>query len=57
MLAAEKFSSPLQIVILLLNLSTQRTNSDPGRARNPSLLTIATSLRMQLEAGARKALL
>ena len=53
MLAAEKFSSPLQIVILLLNLITHRTKCDAGRACNPSLLTISTSLRMQLEAAAR----
>jgi len=56
MLAAEKFSSPLQIVSLLLNLITHRTNSAAGRACNPSLLTISTSLRMQFKAAARKAL-
>ena len=43
-LAAEKFSSPLQIVIVLLNLITHRTNSAAGRACSPSLLTISTSL-------------
>jgi hypothetical protein len=53
MLAAEKFSSPLQIVILLLNLITHRTKCDAGRACNPSLLTISTSLRMQFKAAAR----
>ena len=53
MLAAEKFSSPLQIVIVLLNLITHRTNSDAGRACNPSLLTISTSLRMQFKAAVR----
>ena len=46
-LAAEKFSSPLQIVILLLYLITYRTNSAAGRACSPSLLTISTSLRMR----------
>jgi hypothetical protein len=46
MLAAEKFSSPLQIVIVLLNLTTHRTNSAAGRACNPSSLTISNSLRM-----------
>jgi hypothetical protein len=46
-LAAEKFSSPLQIVIVLLNLITHRTNSAAGRACSPSLLTISTSLRMR----------
>ena len=47
MLAAEKLSSPLQIVIVLLNLITHRTNSEAGRACNPSLLIISTSLRMR----------
>ena len=52
-LAAEKFSSPFQIVIVLLNLTTHRTNSAAGRACNPSLLTISTSLRMQFKVEAR----
>jgi hypothetical protein len=52
MLAAKKFSSPLQIVILLSNLITHRTKCDAGRACNPSLLTISTSLRMQFKAAA-----
>ena len=51
-LAAEKFSSPLQIVIVLLNLITYRTNSAAGRACSPSLLTISTSLRMREKGGA-----
>jgi hypothetical protein len=41
MLAAENISSPLQIVILLFNLTTHRTNSAAGRACNPSLLEIS----------------
>jgi hypothetical protein len=41
---------------LALNLITHRTNSAAGRACNPSLLTISTSLRMQFKAAARKAL-
>ena len=49
MLSAEKFSSPLQIVIVLLNLTTHRTNSAAGRACNPSLLTISNSLRMEFK--------
>jgi hypothetical protein len=53
MLAAEKLSSPFQIVIVLLNLITHRTNSDAGRACNPSLLTISTSLRMQFKPAPR----
>jgi hypothetical protein len=52
-LAAEKFSSPFQIVIVLLNLTTHRTNSAAGRACNPSLLTISISLRMQFKVEAR----
>ena len=38
---------------LTLNLITLRTNSAAGRACNPSLLTISTSLRMQLKVEAR----
>jgi hypothetical protein len=53
MLATEKFSSPLQIVTMLLNLTTHRTKSAAGRACNPSLLTISTSLRMQFKVVAR----
>jgi hypothetical protein len=47
--ATEKFTSPFQIVIVLLNLSALRTNNAAGRACNPSLLTISTSLRMQFK--------
>jgi hypothetical protein len=32
-LAAEKYSSPFQIVIVLLNLITHRTNSAAGRVQ------------------------
>src|SRR5882724_6554100 len=53
-LAAEKFSSPFQIVIVLLNLITHRTNCAAGRACNPSLLTISTSLRMQFKASGQR---
>jgi hypothetical protein len=56
MLSAEKFSSPLQIVIVLLNLTTHRTNSAAGRACNPSLLTISNSLRMEFKVVFRIAL-
>ena len=57
MLWAAKFSSPLQIVIVLLNPITHRTNCAAGRACNPSLLTISTSLCMQFKAATWKALL
>jgi len=43
--------------LLLLNLTTHRTNSAAGRACNPSLLTISTSLRMQFKLAARAKLL
>jgi hypothetical protein len=54
MLAAEKFSSPLQIVIGLLNLIAHRTNCDAGRACNPSSLTISTFFAHTVQSGGSK---
>ena len=48
MLAAEKCSSPLRIVISQRNVCTARTNSAAGRACSPNSFKISTSRRMKV---------